>query len=68
MNFTNLQYLDLSDTNIGDLGIKYLIRNNFPKLRALSLRNIDITKQGILLLNKLKAKNLMALDLSCNGL
>lgn len=69
-NFTynNLVQLDISSTSIDDEGINYLVHNKFPMLASINLANTDITKDGLLLLNTLKAPNLQILDLSCNSL
>lgn len=64
--YSSLLQITFDDTSIGDEGIKYLIRNQFPKLIVLGLKNTDITREGIRMLSDLKAPNLAMIDLSCN--
>ena len=46
-NYSNLKILDLSETSIGDEGMKYLSEAKFPKLVALLLKDVDITGKGM---------------------
>ena len=66
--YEELLLFDLSRTYIGDEGIRTLINNSFPILQVLRLADVDLTRKGLLLLEKLDAPQLVAIDISCNGL
>jgi hypothetical protein len=61
-NIPNLEYLDLSSTQISDDQLKILCRRELPELKMLALNNTIITDSGLQEIDKLESLQSLLLE------